>query len=86
LDSVQLSSQCLPIEQITASTLGVTNSGAGITLNWPAWNGLALFSTASVSADALWTPVTNNPTTTNGIRFVTISPTNNQIYFRLQLP
>jgi hypothetical protein len=85
LDSVQISSQCLTIEQITASTLGISNGLTSLTLNWPAWtNGLVLHSALDLAA--AWTPVTNAPVVTNGVNFLTLTPANDQSFFRLQLP
>jgi Concanavalin A-like lectin/glucanases superfamily len=87
MDSVQISSQTLPIEQITASSINISNMGAGLTLNWPAWtNGLGLYAANSLGANANWTSITDPPVTTNGINFLTITPTNSQTLFRLQFP
>jgi hypothetical protein len=87
MDSVQISSQTLPIEQITASSIGISNTGTSLTLNWPAWtNGLGLYAAGSLDANAGWTSVTNTPVTTNGINFLTLTPTNSQTFFRLQFP
>jgi hypothetical protein len=86
MDSVQISSQCLPIEQITASTIGTSNGLTSLTLNWPTWtNGLALHSTTNLGS-AAWTTITNVPVATNGIYFLNLTPSNNQSFFRLQLP
>jgi hypothetical protein len=86
MDSVQLSSRCLPIEEITTESIGISNTVGNVTLNWPAWtNGLILWSTANPGLGA-WTPVTNAPTPTNGIDFLTLGSTNSQMFFRLQLP
>jgi hypothetical protein len=58
-----------------------------VTLNWPAWtNGLSLYSASSLNAGANWTPAGGLPAATNGVNFQTISPTNSQDFFRLQLP
>jgi len=85
-DSVQISSQCLPIEQITTSAIGISGGVTGATLNWPAWNnGLTLHSATDLKL-GVWTTVTNAPVATNGINFLTLVPTNNQMWFRLQLP
>ena len=87
MDSVQISSQTLPIEQITASSIGLSPATSTLTLNWPAWtNGLVLGSTTNLGSGAVWTPVTNWPLATNGINFLTLTPTNSQMFFRLQLP
>jgi hypothetical protein len=87
MDSVQISSQTLPIEQITASSIGISNTGTSLTLNWPAWtNGLGLYAARSLDANAGWASVTNSPVTTNGINFLTLTPTNSQTFFRLQFP
>jgi hypothetical protein len=87
MDSVQVSSETLPIEQITASSIGISNTAATFTLNWPAWtNGLELYAATSLGAGANWTSITNSPVTTNGINFLTLTPTNSQIFFRLQFP
>jgi hypothetical protein len=86
MDSVQIAARCLPIEEITASAIGISNSVPSVTLNWPAWtNGLALHSTTDLGLGA-WTPVTNAPTATNGINFLALGSTNSQMFFRLQLP
>ena len=83
MDSVQISALALPIETITATTIGISNSGPGLTLNWPAWtNGLALYQ----SSGAGWTAIANPPLTVNGINFLTLTPTNNPAFFRLQIP
>ena len=85
LDSVQIAAQCLPIEQITASAIGISNGLTSLTLNWPAWtNGLVLHSTTNLGG-ALWTAVTNLPVATNGVNFLTLTPSNDQAFFRLQL-
>jgi hypothetical protein len=39
-----------------------------------------------LGAGANWTSITNSLVTTNGIKFLTLAPTNNQMFFRLQLP
>ena len=87
MDSVQISSETLPIEQITASSIGISNAVSTLTLNWPGWtNGLGLYAATSLGAGANWTSITNSLVTTNGIKFLTLAPTNNQMFFRLQLP
>lgn len=87
MDSVQIASQSLPIEQITAASLGLSNAASTLTLNWPAWtNGLGLYAATNLTAGAIWTPVASAPVATNGINFLTLTPTNNQMFFRLQLP
>jgi hypothetical protein len=84
---VQISSETLPIEQITASSIGISNAVSTLTLNWPGWtNGLGLYAATTLSAGANWTSITNSPVTTNGIKFLTLAPTNSQMFFRLQLP
>jgi hypothetical protein len=87
MDSVQFSSQTLPIEQITASSIGLAGNASTLTLNWPSWtNGLVLASATSLGSSAVWTPVAGGTTPTNGVNFLTLAPTNNQLFFRLQLP
>ncbi|HTY85884.1 MAG TPA: LamG-like jellyroll fold domain-containing protein [Candidatus Acidoferrum sp.] len=87
LDSVQVSSETLPIEQITAACIGLSRTGSNLTLNWPAWtNGLVLGSTIDLNSAAGWSVVTNPPWVTNGVNFLTLTPTNRQQLFRLQLP
>jgi hypothetical protein len=87
MDSVQISSQTLPVEQITASSLGLSGGSAGLTVNWPAFNnGLVLHSTASLGTGAIWTSVVGTPSATNGINFLSLTPANNQMFFRLQTP
>jgi len=87
MDSVQISSETLPIEQITASGIGLSNTASALTLNWPAWtNGLDLYSSPGLGGNANWTAITNSPVATNGINFLTLTPTNSQMFFRLQLP
>lgn len=71
MDSVQISALALPIETITATTIGISNSGPGLTLNWPArTNGTALYQ----SSGAGWTAIANPPLTVNGINFLTLTP------------
>ena len=87
MDSVQISSRTLPLEQITATTIGLSNTASGLTLTWPSWtNGLAMNSASSLGPRAVWSPVTDAPVVTNGVNFLTLTPTNNQRFFRLQLP
>ncbi len=87
MDSVQISSETLPIEQITASSIGISDAASTLTLSWPSWtNGLGLYAASGPGANAGWTAVTNTPVTTNGINFLTLAPTNSQMFFRLQLP
>jgi hypothetical protein len=87
MDSVQISSQTMPIELITASSIGISNAGSILILNWPSWtNGLRLYAASSLGANANWTSVTNLPVMTNGINFLTLTPTNSPTFFRLQLP
>jgi hypothetical protein len=87
MDSVEVSSLTLPIEQITASSVGVSTASPTLTLNWPAWtNGLGLYSATSLLAASNWTAVTNSPVATNGVNFLTLKPTNSPTFFRLQLP
>jgi Concanavalin A-like lectin/glucanases superfamily len=85
MDSVQISSQTLPVEQITAASIGSSSTASLLTLNWPSWtNGLELYVANSPSSD--WMPITNPLITTNGINFLTLPTTNGQQFFRLQLP
>ena len=85
MDSAVISSQTLPVEQITASSVGLAGGPAGLTLNWPAFNnGLGLYSSPGLGAGALWTPVSGSPIATNGINFLSLAPANNQAFFRLQ--
>jgi arabinan endo-1,5-alpha-L-arabinosidase len=87
MDSVQIASQTLPIEQITASSIGLSHTASTLTLNWPAWtNGLVLRGATNLDGSAVWTPVAGSLLTANGINFLTLAPTNNQMFFRLQLP
>jgi hypothetical protein len=87
MDSMQVSSQTLPIEQITASSIGFSRAASTLTLNWPAWtNGLGLYAATSLVAGANWTSITNSPVTTNGVNFLTLTPANSPEFFRLQLP
>ena len=85
MDGIEVSSATLPIEQITTSSLSISNTASTLTLSWPAWtNGLGLYASPSLGAN--WVYVTNMPVTTNGINFLTLTPTNGQNFFRLQLP
>jgi arabinan endo-1,5-alpha-L-arabinosidase len=87
MDSVEISSETLPVEQITASSIGISSTAATLTLNWPSWtNGLGLYAANNLGANASWTSVTNSPFATNGVNFLTLAPTNSQMFFRLQLP
>jgi hypothetical protein len=87
MGSVQISSLTLPIETITASGIGISNNGTALTLNWPAWtNGLSLYSSTGLGAGANWTAVPTSPVATNGVNFLTLTPTNGQNFFRLQFP
>jgi hypothetical protein len=87
LDSVQIALRALPIEQITAASIGLSRTASNLKLNWPAWtNGLGLYAATDLMAGATWTPVTNPLVKTNGVSFVTLAPTNRQMFFRLQLP
>jgi hypothetical protein len=87
MDSVVISSQTLPVEQITASSLSLSGGLAGLTLNWPAFNnGLGLYGSPGLGSGASWAPVTGSLITTNGINFLSLTPTNNQTFFRLQTP
>jgi hypothetical protein len=87
MDSVEISSETLPVEQITASSIGISNAASLLTLNWPSWtNGLGLYAAGSLGANASWTSVTNAPAATNGINFLTLTPANSQMFFRLQMP
>ena len=87
MDSVVISSQTLPVEQITASSLGLFGGLSGLTINWPAFNnGLGLYSSSSLGSGAMWTPVTGTSAATNGINFLSFTPTNSQTFFRLQTP
>ena len=87
MDAVLISSQTLPVEQITASSLSVSGGQAGLMLNWPAFNnGLGLYSSPSLGAGALWTPAAGTSTATNGVTFLSLTPTNSQAFFRLQTP
>jgi hypothetical protein len=87
MDSVVISSQTMSIEQITTSTIDLSGGPTSLTLNWPAFdNGLDLYSSPSLGAGALWTPVAGTPMPTNGINFLSLTPANNQSFFRLQTP
>ena len=87
LGSVEISSATLPIETITAEGLGLARKTGALTLNWPAWtNGLGLWSSPALGANAPWSVVTNQPAITNGINFVTLPATNAGAFFRLQMP
>jgi hypothetical protein len=58
-----------------------------VTLNWPAWtNGLVLSSASGLESGAAWAPVASAPMATNGINFLTLAPTNDRMFFRLQMP
>ena len=48
-------------------------------------NGLVLHGTTNLGGGA-WVTMTNAPSATNGVNFLTVLPTNSQQYFRLQLP
>ncbi len=87
MDSVQIASRAMTIDEITASKIDFVPGANGLTLSWPAWDaGPILHSANSLAADALWSPVTDVPLTTNGVRILTITPTNDASWFRLQLP
>ena len=87
MDSVQISSQTLPVEHITASSIVISNAASALTLNWPSWtNGLGLYASTALGANASWTSITNSPVATNGVNFLTLAPTNSQMFFRLQIP
>jgi len=87
MDSVQISSQTLPVEQITASSIGWSGGPTGVTLNWPAFsNGLELYNSPNLGVEPVWTPMSGTATTTNGINFLPITPSNGQMFFRLQTP
>jgi len=87
MDDVQISSTTLPIEQITAPSIGISYAASAVTLNWPAWtNGLGLYASSVLGPDAGWVPVTNTPVTTNGVNILTLTPTNSENFFRLQFP
>ncbi len=87
MDSVQISSRTLPVEQITASSLGLSGGPAGLTLSWPAFNnGLVLHSAAGLGTGAIWTSVVGTTSATNGINFLPLTPANSQMFFRLQTP
>lgn len=87
MDNVEISSETLPIEQITASSIGISNNAPALTLNWPAWtNGLGLYAASALGANANWVFLTNAPVMTNGVNFLTLTPTNGQTFFRLQFP
>ncbi|HEY3761637.1 MAG TPA: LamG-like jellyroll fold domain-containing protein [Verrucomicrobiae bacterium] len=87
MDGVEISSETLPMDQITASSINFSNSPSALTLSWPAWtNGLALYSSLTLGPGANWSPVTNTPATTNGMDFLALPATNNVGFFRLQQP
>jgi beta-xylosidase len=87
LDSIQISSQTLSVDQITASSLGLSGGPSGLMFNWPAYNnGLGLYGSPSLGAGASWTPVAGTPTATNGIDFLPSMPAGGQMFFRLQTP
>jgi hypothetical protein len=87
MDSVQIASQCMPIEHITASTIGVSGNSSSLTLDWPSWNnGLVLKSSTGLDAGATWTTVGGTPLSTNGVNFLTLTPSAGPEFFRLQLP
>ncbi len=86
MDSFELASRCLTVEEITASSLSLWQSPGALNLSWPALDtGQALFSTPDLSP-AAWAAVANSTVLTNGYRMLTLSPTNDQTCFRLQLP
>jgi hypothetical protein len=87
LDDVEISPETLPIEQITASSIGFSNGSSALTLSWPAWtNGLALYSSPALGAGADWSPVTSAPIATNGVDFLALPTTNSLGFYRLQTP
>jgi hypothetical protein len=87
MDDVQISSTTVPIEQITASSIGISYTASAVTLNWPAWtNGLGLYASSTLGPNTGWVPVANTPVTTNGVNILSLSPTNSQNFFRLQFP
>jgi len=87
MDDVEISSETLPVEQITAASIGFSNTPSALTLNWPALtNGLALYSSPGLGAGANWSPVATAPTATNGVNFLVLPATNSLGFFRLQTP
>jgi hypothetical protein len=86
MDSLEIASRCLTVEEITASSISLWQSPGGLNLSWPALDtGQALFATPNLNP-AAWIAVGNSPSITNGFSMLTLSPTNQQTWFRLQLP
>jgi hypothetical protein len=87
MSDVEISSATMPVEQITASSIGVSNIASALALNWPAWtNGLGLYASSAWVQNANWVLVTNTPVATNGVNILTLASTNSQGFFQLQIP
>ena len=73
----------LPLE--IAPVLSVQRSGSNIILAWPATaTGYKLFGSPVLGAGAAWTEVPVAPTSSGDRLTVTIAPTGNQQFYRLQ--
>ena len=67
--------------------LEVGNSGAGLTLQWPAWaDDWTLLGTTNLTPPVVWTSVTNAVVSSNGVLSVTLLPNAKTEFFRLSSP
>ena len=87
MDSVQIYADAMPAEQLMAIPINASRQGANFALNWPALSpGLVLQSASTMGPPANWTPVVGNPTTTNGIQFLSLPIAGPGQLFRFQWP
>jgi hypothetical protein len=91
LDSVYLDSSPLSSSQMKQlflePTLTANLSGATLSLSWPQWaSSMRLYTATDLNQSPLWTVVTNQQVTANGIISVTIPAVNASSFYRLQWP
>ena len=67
--------------------LEVGSSGAGLTLQWPAWaDDWTLLGTTNLTPPVVWTWVTNTVVNSDGVLSVTLLPSAKTEFFRLSSP
>jgi hypothetical protein len=67
--------------------LTARQAGGEIQLIWPAdAAGFQLHSSPQLGVGALWQPVSGTPDTSNGVSTLSVAPTNQATFYRLQKP
>jgi hypothetical protein len=73
--------------EFSAVSLGITNSGGNVLLNWPIYPaGFVVESTASITPPATWSTVNQTPVVTNDQNRILVNSSSGNQFFRLRRP